>query len=176
MACIQERLVIKSGLWLRAYGNSKLMTLTARGGLWNFWAILALCALCHRWTFFFLSHSHFPYFFSWYFIVQYTDYGQAILQRIYYSIGQMGLEMRWFPLSNGVCLIMKKALSDSPIWQLKKRELLLPLSFLITKPLKLDLHYGPHYKPHYRTQGCVIKENNITTPLWTPLRTPLRTL
>ena len=31
-----------------------------------------------------------------------------------------------------VCLIMKNAPSDSPIWQLKKRELLLPLSFLIT--------------------------------------------
>ena len=94
-------------------------------------------------------------------------------------IGQMGLEMGWFPLGNGVCLIMKKAPSDSPIWQLKKRELLLPLSFLITKPLKLDLsnlHYGPHYKPHYRTQGCVIRENNITTPLGTPLRTPLRIL
>ena len=45
----------------------------------------------------------------------------------------------------------KKEPSDSPIWQLKKRELLLPLSFLITKPIKLDLsnlHYGPHYKPH----------------------------
>ena len=85
-------------------------------------------------------------------------------------IGQMGLEMGWFPLGNGVCLIMKKAPSDSPIWQLKKRELLLPLSFLITKPLKLDLsnlHYGPHYKPHYRTQGCVIRENNFTAPLRT---------
>ena len=94
-------------------------------------------------------------------------------------IGQTGLEMGWFPLGNGVCLIMKKAPSDSPIWQLKKRELLLPLSFLITKPLKFDLsnlHYGPHHKPHYRTQGCVIRENNITTPLPTPLRTPLRIL
>ena len=94
-------------------------------------------------------------------------------------IGQTGLEMGWFPLGNGVCLIMKKAPSDSPIWQLKKRELLLPLSFLITKPLKLDLsnlHYKPHYKPHYRAKGCVIRENNITTPLQTPLRTPLRIL
>ena len=80
-------------------------------------------------------------------------------------IGQTGLEMGWFPLGNGVCLIMKKAPSESPIWQLKKRELLLPLSFLITKPIKLDLsnlHYGSehkvawlekitlqhHYKPH----------------------------
>ena len=70
--------------------------------------------------------------------------------------------------------IMKKAPSDSPIWQLKKRELLLPLSYLITKPIQLDLsklHYGPRYEPHYRTQGCVIRENNITTPLRTPLRT-----
>ena len=94
-------------------------------------------------------------------------------------IGQTGLEMGLFPLGKGVCLIMNKAPSDSPIWQLKKRELLLPLSFLITKPLKLDssnLHYGPHYKPHYRTQGCVIREDNITTPLQTPLRTPLRIL
>ena len=83
-------------------------------------------------------------------------------------IGQTGLKMGWFPLGNGVCLIMKKAPSDSPIWQLKKRELLLPLSFLITKPLKLDLsnlHYRPHYQPNYRTQGCVIRENIITTPI-----------
>ena len=89
-------------------------------------------------------------------------------------IGQTGLQMGWFSLGNGVWLIMKKAPSDSPIWQLKKRELLLPLSFLITKPLNLDLsnfHYRPHNKPHYRTQGCVIRENNITTPLRTPLRT-----
>ena len=81
-------------------------------------------------------------------------------------IGQTGLEMEWFPLGNGVCLFMKKAPSDSPIWQLEKRELLLPLSFLITKPLKLDwsnLHYGPHYKPHNRTQGCVI--NPIKDPV-----------
>ena len=94
-------------------------------------------------------------------------------------IGQMGLKMGWFPLGNGGCLIMNKVPSDGPIWQLKKRELLLPLSFLITKPIKLDLsnlHYGPHYEPHYRTQGCVIRENNMTTPLQTPLRTPLRTL
>jgi hypothetical protein len=83
-------------------------------------------------------------------------------------IGQMGLEMEWFPLANGGCLIMQKAPSDSPIWQLKKRELLLPLSFLITKPIKLDLS-NLHYGPHYKTQGCVIKENNITTPLQTPL-------
>ena len=93
----------------------------------------------------------------------------------------MGLEMGWFPLGNGVCLIMKKAPSDSPIWQLKKRELLLPLSFLITKPIKLDLsnlHYGPHYEPHYRTQGCVIRENNITAPITNPIKdtlVPLRT-
>ena len=93
----------------------------------------------------------------------------------------MGLEMGRFPLGNGVCLIMKSLPSDSPIWQLKKKELLLPLSFLITKPIKLDLsnlHYGPHYEPHYehhyephyephygphyRTQGCVIRENART--------------
>ena len=102
-------------------------------------------------------------------------------------IGQMGLEMGWFPLGNGVCLlnshclIMKKAPSDSPIWQLKKRELLLPLSFLITKPVKLDLsnlHYGLHYEPHYRTQGCKIRENKITAPITNPIKhtlVPLRT-
>ena len=69
---------------------------------------------------------------------------------------------------------MKKAPSDRPVWQLKKRELLLPLSYLITKPIQLDLsnlHYEPRFKSHYRTQGCVIRENNITTPLGTPLRT-----
>ena len=81
--------------------------------------------------------------------------------------------MGWFPLGNGSFLIMKKAPSDSPVWQLKKRELLLPLSFLITKPLKLDLsnlHYGPHYKPHYRTKGCVIRDNNITAPITNPIK------
>ena len=90
-------------------------------------------------------------------------------------IGQIGLKMGWFPLGNGVCLIIKKAPSDSPIWQLKKRELLLPLSFLITKPIKLDLsnlHYGPHYEPHYGIQGCVIPENNITTPVTNPITEP----
>ena len=68
-------------------------------------------------------------------------------------IGQMGLE---------------KAPSDSPILHLKKRELLVPLSFLIAKPIKLDLsnlHYGPLYNPRYRTQCCVIRENKITAPL-----------
>ena len=92
-------------------------------------------------------------------------------------IGQMGLKMGWFPLGNDVCLIMKKAPSDSPIWQLKKRELLLQLSLLITKPIKLDLlnlHYGPHYKPHNRTQGCMIRENDITAPI--TLQNPSRTL
>ena len=72
---------------------------------------------------------------------------------------------------------MKKAPSDSPIWQLKKRELLLPLSFLITKPIKLDLsnlHQGPHYEPHYRTQGCVIRENNITAPIKNSIKDPIK--
>ena len=80
-------------------------------------------------------------------------------------------------MGNGVCLIMKKAPSDSPIWQLKKRELLLPLSFLTTKPLKLDLsnlHYKPRYETQYRTQGCVIRENNITAPIKDTLN-PLQT-
>ena len=66
-----------------------------------------------------------------------------------------------------VFLIMKKAPSDSLIWQLKKRELLLTLYFLITKPIKLDLS-NLHYRPHYKTQGCVIRENNITAPITNP--------
>ena len=59
------------------------------------------------------------------------------------------------------------------------------LFFLITKPIKLDLsnlhyapHYGPHYEPHYRTQGCVIRENNIAAPITNPIKdnlVPLRT-
>ena len=76
---------------------------------------------------------------------------------------------------------MKKAPSDSPILQLKKRELLLPLSSLITKPVKLDLS-NLHYGPHYETQGCVIRENNITAPITNPIKdlikdtlVPLRT-
>jgi hypothetical protein len=113
-------------------------------------------------------------------LLEYMSVSNALCPNVSATpIGQMGLKTGWFPLGNGVCLIMKKAPSDSPFCQLKKRELLLPLSFLITKPIKLDLpdlHYGPHYEPHYRTQGCVIRENNITTPLETPLRTPLRTL
>ena len=92
-------------------------------------------------------------------------------------IGQMGLKMGWNPFGNGVRLIRKKALSDSPIWQIKKRELLLLLSFLVTKPIKLDLsklHYGPHYEPHYRTQGCcVIRKNNITAPITNPIKDTL---
>ena len=75
---------------------------------------------------------------------------------------------------------MKKAPSDSLIWQLKKRELLLPLSFLVTKSIKLDLlnlhyrpHYEPHYEPHYRTQGCMIRENNITAPITNPIKDTL---
>ena len=79
-------------------------------------------------------------------------------------IGQMELKMGWFPSDNGVCLIMKKAPSDCPIWQLKNRELLLPLSFLITKPIQLDLS-NLHYEPHYRTQGYMIRKINVTVPI-----------
>ena len=68
---------------------------------------------------------------------------------------------------------MKKVPSDCPIWQLKKRELLLPLSSQITKPIKLDLS-KPHYKPHYGTQGCVISENNITVPITNPIKDPIK--
>ena len=35
-------------------------------------------------------------------------------------IGQTGLEMGWFPWGNGVCVIMKKAPSDSPIGSSKR--------------------------------------------------------
>ena len=84
------------------------------------------------------------------------------------SIGQWGV----FNLKKGA------------IWQshlAPQKELLLPLSFLIQKPIKLDLsnlHYRPHYEPHYSTQGCVIRENNITTPITNPIKdtlVPLRT-
>jgi hypothetical protein len=68
---------------------------------------------------------------------------------------------------------MKKAPSDTPIWQLEKRELLLPLSSLITKPIKLDLS-NLHYGPNYETQGCVIRENNITAPVTNPIKDPIK--
>ena len=87
----------------------------------------------------------------------------------------MGIEMGWFPLGNGVCLIMKKAPSDSPIGQLKKRELLLPSSSLITKPIKFDLS-NLHYGPHYETQGCVIRENNITALVMNPIKDPIKVM
>ena len=38
----------------------------------------------------------------------------------------------------------------------------------------LNLHYGPHYEPHYRTQGCVIRENNITAPITKPIKDPIK--
>jgi hypothetical protein len=68
---------------------------------------------------------------------------------------------------------MKKVPSDSPIRQLKKRESLLSLSFLITKPIKLDLS-NPHYQPHYRRQGCVIREKNITAFITNPTKAPIK--
>ena len=92
----------------------------------------------------------------------------------------MGLEMGRFPLDNGVCLSMKKTPSDSPIWQLKQRELLLPLPFLITKTSKLDLSNSsitdPITNPVTEHKVAWIREDNITAPLQTPLETPLRTL
>ena len=56
--------------------------------------------------------------------------------------------------------------------QLKKRELLLSLSSLITKPSKLDLS-NLHYKPHYGTQGCVIRENKIRASITNPIKNTL---
>ena len=37
-----------------------------------------------------------------------------------------------------------------------------------------DFHWamGPHYKLHYRTQGCVIRENNITDPIMNLIKGP----
>ena len=96
-----------------------------------------------------------------------------MLQRICYSHWANGAQNGVISIGQWVCLIMKKAPSDSPIWQLKKRELLLPLSFLITKPIKLDLS-NLHYRPHYRTQGCVIRENNITAPITNPIKDPIK--
>ena len=93
---------------------------------------------------------------------------QILLQRICYSHWANGAWNGVISIGQRGVFNHEKAPPDSPIWQLKKRELLLPLSFLITKPIKLDLsnlHYGPHYEPHYRTQGCVIRENNITAPI-----------
>ena len=77
---------------------------------------------------------------------------------------------------------MKKAPSDSPIWQLKKRELLVPLSFLITKPIKIDLsnlHYRHHYRLHYKpiTEHKVAwleKVCNIKDPITNPIKDPIK--
>ena len=61
----------------------------------------------------------------------------------------------------------KGAIWQSHLAAQKKRELLQPLSSLITKNIKLDLS-NLHYGPHYETQGCVIRENNITAPVTNP--------
>ena len=81
---------------------------------------------------------------TWYQFKDYLTCNDHAPTYLLLPLDKWGLKRGRFPLGNGVYLIMKKAPSDSPIWQLKKRELLLPLSFLITKPLKLDLsnlHY-----------------------------------
>ena len=67
---------------------------------------------------------------------------------------------------------MKKVTSDSPVWQLKKRELLLPLSSLITKSIKVDLS-NLQYRPHYETQGCMIRENNTTASITNLIKDPI---
>ena len=36
-----------------------------------------------------------------------------------------------------------------------------------------NLHYGPQYEPHYRTQGCVIREYNLTAPITNPIEDTL---
>ena len=57
-----------------------------------------------------------------------TKAKELLLQRICYSHWANG-GLKWDDLhwANGVSLIMTKAPSDSPIWQLKKRELLLKI-------------------------------------------------
>ena len=69
-----------------------------------------------------------------------------------------------FHLVTGCVYNHEKAPSDIPIWPVNKRDLLLPISFLITKSIKLDLS-NLHYGPHYRSQGCLIRGNNITVPI-----------
>ena len=84
--------------------------------------------------------------------------------------------MGCFPLGNRVCLIMKRGHLTVPFGS-SKREMLLSLSFLITKPNKSDLsnlHYGPRYEPHYRTRGCLIRENNITDPIRNTIKDPIK--
>ena len=66
---------------------------------------------------------------------------------------------------------MKEKPSGSPFWQLKKRKLLLTLSSLITKPIKLDLS-NLHYGLHYEKQSCVIRDDNITAPIMNPIKDP----
>ena len=67
---------------------------------------------------------------------------------------------------------MKEKPSGSPFWQLKKRKLLLTLSSLITKPIKLDLS-NLHYGLHYEKQSCVIRDDNITAPIMNPIKDTL---
>ena len=88
---------------------------------------------------------------------------------------------------NGVISIRQSSVFNHEkvgIWQshlAAQKELLLPLSFLIIKLIKLNLsklHYGPHFEPHCRTKCCVIRENNITAPIMNPIKdtlVPLRT-
>ena len=82
-------------------------------------------------------------------------------------LGKWGLKQGDFHRVMGV-FNHKKAPSDCPIWQLKKRALLLPLSYLITKLIKLD-QSNPHYQPFYRRQGCVNRGKNITAPIMNPI-------
>ena len=63
---------------------------------------------------------------------------------------------------------MKKAPSDNPILQLKNHN---------NKPYKVRLikpPLGPHYEPHCRTQGCLIRENNITDPITNSIKDPIK--
>ena len=83
---------------------------------------------------------------------------------------------------NGVISIRQSSVFNHEkvgIWQshlAAQKELLLPLSFLIIKLIKLNLsklHYGPHFEPHCRTKCCVIRENNITAPIMNPIKETL---
>ena len=44
---------------------------------------------------------------------------ENVPKHICYSHWANGAKIGWFPLGNGVCLIMKEVPSDFPIWQLK---------------------------------------------------------
>ena len=86
-------------------------------------------------------------------------------------IGQMGLELRWFPLGNGGVFNHDK----DAIWQshltAEKEGVVNTIIFSNHKTYQVRLIKVP-------TQGCVIRENNISAPMMNPIKdtlNPLRT-